>query len=57
MARLTCDAPSNNGKYCNPEFDQLYSEQSQTFDPKKQAEITDKMERILLQDVPGDRGF
>jgi len=56
-ARLTCKSPSNLGKYCNPEFDQLFTEQSQTFDPKKRAEITHKMERILLQDVPGDRGF
>jgi peptide/nickel transport system substrate-binding protein len=56
-ARLTCNSPSNLGKYCNPEFDQLFSEQSQTFDPKQRAEITHKMERILLQDVPGDRGF
>jgi hypothetical protein len=24
---------------------------------KRRAEITHKMERILLQDVPGDRGF
>ena len=56
-ARMTCKSPSNLGKYCNPEFDQLFKEQSQTFDPKKRVEITHKMERILLQDVPGDRGF
>jgi peptide/nickel transport system substrate-binding protein len=56
-ARLTCHSPDNLSKYCNPEFDQLFTEQSQTFDPKKRAEITHKMERILLQDVPDDRGF
>jgi peptide/nickel transport system substrate-binding protein len=56
-ARLTCGSPSNLGKYCNPEVDKLFAEQSQTFDPKRRAEITHKMERMLLQDVPGDRGF
>ena len=56
-ARLTCHSPSNLGKYCNAEVDKLFSEQSQTFDLDKRAEITHKMERILLQEVPGDRGF
>jgi peptide/nickel transport system substrate-binding protein len=56
-ARLTCGSPSNLGKYCNPEVDKLFAEQSQTFDPKRRAEITRQMERLLLQDVPGDRGF
>ena len=56
-ARLTCQSPSNLGKYCNPDFDKLFAEQSQTFDPKRRAAITHQMERILLQDVPGDRGF
>ena len=56
-ARLVCDSTSNLGKYCNPEFDKLFQEQSQTFDIQKRAEITRKMERLLLQDVPDDRGF
>jgi peptide/nickel transport system substrate-binding protein len=56
-ARLVCDSASNYGKYCSPEFDKLFQEQSQTFDLQKRAEITRKMERILLQDVPDDRGF
>src|SRR5215510_2724383 len=56
-ARFTCDAPFNLSKYCNPEFDQLFAEQSRTFDVQKRADITRKMERILLQDVPDDRGF
>jgi peptide/nickel transport system substrate-binding protein len=55
--RLTCNAPSNFGKYCNPEFDKLFAQQSQTFDVQKRAEITRQMERILLQDIPDDRGF
>ncbi len=56
-ARLVCDSPSNLGKYCNSEFDKLFKEQSQTFEVQKRAEITRKMERILLQDIPDDRGF
>ncbi|HEX2276056.1 MAG TPA: ABC transporter substrate-binding protein [Candidatus Tectomicrobia bacterium] len=56
-ARLVCDSASNYGKYCNPEFDKLFQEQSQTFDLDKRAEITRRMERLLLQDVPDDRGF
>jgi peptide/nickel transport system substrate-binding protein len=56
-ARLVCDSASNLGKYCNPEFDQLFQEQSQTFDLQKRAEITRRMEHLLLQDVPDDRGF
>jgi peptide/nickel transport system substrate-binding protein len=56
-ARLVCNSVSNLGKYCNPEFDKLFQEQSQTFDVQKRAEITRQMERLLLQDVPDDRGF
>ena len=56
-ARFTCDAPSNYGKYCNPEFDKLFEEQSRIFDAEKRAEITRKMERILLEDIPDDRGY
>jgi peptide/nickel transport system substrate-binding protein len=56
-ARLVCDSASNLGKYCNPEFDKLFQEQSQTFDLQKRAEITRRMERLLLHDVPDDRGF
>jgi peptide/nickel transport system substrate-binding protein len=56
-ARFTCDAPSNYGKYCNPEFDTLFEEQSRVFNIEKRAEITRKMERLLLEDFPDDRGY
>jgi ABC-type transport system substrate-binding protein len=56
-ACFTCDAPSNYGKYCNPEFDKLFEEQSRVFDGKKRAEITRKMECLLLEDLPADRGY
>jgi oligopeptide transport system substrate-binding protein len=55
--RLVCENASNTGRYCNAEFDKLFKEQAQTFDLTKRAEITRRMERILLQDVPDDRGF
>jgi peptide/nickel transport system substrate-binding protein len=56
-ARFTCDAVSNYGKFCNPEFDKLFAEQSRIFDEEKRAEITRKMERILLEEIPDDRGY
>ncbi len=56
-ARFTCKAVSNYGKFCNPEFDKLFAEQSRIFDDEKRAEITRKMERILLEEIPDDRGF
>src|SRR5499426_2006638 len=56
-ARLVCQTPFNLGHYCNPEFDKLFAAQSQTFDVQKRAEITHQMERILLRDIPDDRGF
>ena len=55
--RYTCDAPSNFGRYCNPAFDQLFDQQSRIFDVAKRAEITRQMERILLEDLPDDRGY
>jgi len=55
--RFTCDVPINLSRYCNPEFDKLFAAQSRTFDVQKRAEITHQMERILLRDIPDDRGF
>ena len=55
--RFTCDAPLNYNKYCNQEFDKLFAQQSRTFDVQQRAEITRQMERMLLQDIPSDRGF
>jgi peptide/nickel transport system substrate-binding protein len=56
-ARLTCGAPTNYGKYCNPEFDKLFEAQSRIFDAKKRAEVIRQMERILLNEIPDDRGY
>lgn len=56
-ARLTCKSPSNYLSYCNEEFDKLFEQQSQTFDLDKRIEIVRKMERILLEEIPDDRGY
>jgi peptide/nickel transport system substrate-binding protein len=56
-ARLVCNFPSTYWKYCDPEFDTLFQAQSQTFDVQQRAEITRRMEHLLLQDVPDDREF
>ena len=55
--RYVCGAGWNYGRYCNPEFDKLFNAQSAEFDVKKRIEITRKMERILLQDLPDDHGY
>jgi ABC-type transport system substrate-binding protein len=55
--RFVCNTPLNYSKYCNPEFDKLFTAQSKTFDVQQRAEITRQMERLLLQDIPHDRGF
>jgi peptide/nickel transport system substrate-binding protein len=56
-ARFTCNAVSNYGKFCNSEFDKLFAQQSRTFDEAKRSEITRKMEGILLEEIPDDRGY
>jgi peptide/nickel transport system substrate-binding protein len=56
-ARLVCKTLFNLDHYCNPAFDTLFAQQSQTFETQQRAEITRQMERILLQDIPDDRGF
>ncbi len=55
--RLVCGNSSNTGRYCNPEFDKLFKAQSEEFDVKKRVEITRRMERLLLQEIPDDRGY
>lgn len=56
-SRLLCHSPANVSQYCNPEFDKLFLEQSQTFEVQKRLALTQKMERLLLQEIPDDRGF
>lgn len=44
-------------KYGNPEFDKFFDEQSRAFDTAKRAGMIQKMERLLLEDAPDDRGY
>ncbi len=38
--------------YCNPAYDQLYTKQSTTTDPKARAGIVRQMEKLLYDDAP-----
>src|SRR5215471_6151788 len=53
--RFVCQTPFNLGHYCNPAFDTLFAQQSQTFEPQQRAALTRQMEHILLHDIPDDR--
>ena len=55
--RYVCEVGWNYSRYCNPEFDKLFKAQRTEFDVKKRIEITRQMERILLADIPDDRGY
>lgn len=41
----------NYARYCNPEYDQLWQQASTELDPQKRAELFQKMDEILHQDV------
>jgi peptide/nickel transport system substrate-binding protein len=41
---------SNNGRYCNPEYDALFKEFTASFDPATQKELTIKMNDLLVTD-------
>ena len=57
MGAWSAISPRTWGSIVTRSLIQLFQEQSQTFDVQKRAEITRQMERLLLQDVPDDRGF
>jgi peptide/nickel transport system substrate-binding protein len=41
---------SNNGRYCNPEYDKLFEELKKELDPKKRVELAIKMNDLLVTD-------
>jgi peptide/nickel transport system substrate-binding protein len=43
-----CNAPNNNGKYCNPEVDKLLNEARTFSDPAKRKPVYEKAATILL---------
>jgi peptide/nickel transport system substrate-binding protein len=50
----TGEIPSGTSEsgYSNPEYDKLYDEQGVTVDPAKRKELINKMQEILMRDVP-----
>lgn len=41
----------NNARYCNPEYDKVWEQASKELDPKKRAQLFQRMNTILMQDV------
>ncbi|MDQ3105662.1 MAG: ABC transporter substrate-binding protein [Actinomycetota bacterium] len=51
---MTCDARggSSDSWYCNEEYDRLYTQQHSEVDDAKRAEMVQRMQQILYEDVP-----
>jgi peptide/nickel transport system substrate-binding protein len=45
-----CNAPNNNGKYCNPDVDKLLNEARTFSDPAKRKPVYEKVARTLLSE-------
>jgi peptide/nickel transport system substrate-binding protein len=45
-----CNAPNNNGKYCNPDVDKLMNEARTHSDPTKRKAIYEKVAKTLLEE-------
>jgi peptide/nickel transport system substrate-binding protein len=41
----------NNARYCNLEYDRLWSEAKQELDPEQRTELYQQMNRLLAEDV------
>ncbi|MBE7381986.1 MAG: peptide ABC transporter substrate-binding protein [Leptolyngbya sp. SIO1E4] len=41
----------NNARYCNPEYDALWTASKQTFNPEKRAALFQEMDALLAEDV------
>ncbi len=48
----TISAGLSDSFYCNPAYDALYQQQSQTTDEKARADIVKQMEKMLYEDTP-----
>ena len=47
-----CDAPSNYGGYCDPEFEDMYNTQLSELDESKRQDLIWEMERKLFDELP-----
>jgi len=52
MSLFVSNAQENHGKWSNPEYDRLFSELIKERDAKKRQELSVKMQRIFLAEVP-----
>lgn len=52
MPYMACEGTINASGYCNPELDAVMNEITVTADPAKQAELLNKMDSILADDLP-----
>ena len=52
LSLFVSDASGNYGKWSNQEYDRLFSELTKEMDPKKRQEISVKMQRIFLTELP-----
>lgn len=41
----------NNARYCNPEYDKVWTQASKELDPQKRAQLFRRMNTILMEDV------
>ena len=47
-----CGASSNDARYCNPTFDELFKKQLSELNEEKRVQTIHDMERLLLTDLP-----
>jgi peptide/nickel transport system substrate-binding protein len=47
-----CKGALNDGRYCNPDLDRLMEEARSTVDEKKRADLYDRVEEIVQDDLP-----
>ncbi len=52
LPQFRCDAPDNRTKWCNQEFEALFSKAESTFDRKERVKILRQAERVLIEDMP-----
>ncbi|MBU1207938.1 MAG: ABC transporter substrate-binding protein [Proteobacteria bacterium] len=52
LAMFVSQAAQNYGEWSNADYDKLYDQLIKETDPKKRAEISVKMQKIFLQEVP-----
>jgi peptide/nickel transport system substrate-binding protein len=52
LSKFVTASAENRGKWSNPEYDKLYEDLIRELNPKKREEISVKMQKIFLEEVP-----